>query len=63
MKLPEVIAARTSQFFTVPAVSVARARNVIQQMPADEVAAAAVGPRNSSGVNMAGSGWAEALYL
>jgi hypothetical protein len=36
-KLPDVIAGRTSQFFTVPAVSVQRARNVLEQLP-DQVA-------------------------
>ncbi len=37
-KLPEVIAGRTSQFFTVPAVSVARARVVLEQMPVEQEA-------------------------
>jgi hypothetical protein len=37
-KLPEVIAAKTSQFFTVPAVSVRRARNVLQQLPVEQAA-------------------------
>jgi transcriptional regulator with XRE-family HTH domain len=34
-----IIDGRTSQFFTIPAVPVARARNVIEQLPTDEVAA------------------------
>jgi len=36
-KLPEVIASRTAQYFTCPAVSVARARGVLAGVP-DQVA-------------------------
>jgi hypothetical protein len=45
MKLPEVIAARTSQFFTCPATPVARAREVLEELPEDEVAVEAVEER------------------
>jgi len=42
MKLPEVIAGRTGLFLTCPAVTVQRVRNVLEQMPADEVALGAM---------------------
>ena len=35
-KLPDVIAGRTSQYFTIPAVSVARARDVLEQLPVEQ---------------------------
>src|ERR1017187_5407051 len=34
-KLPDVIAGRTSQFFTIPAVSVQRARDVLELLPVE----------------------------
>jgi hypothetical protein len=41
-KLGTILDNRSSQFFTCPAVSVQRARAVIEQLPEDEVAAEAV---------------------
>ena len=40
-KLGTILDNRSSQFFTCPAVPVARARDVIEQMPVDEGAVAA----------------------
>lgn len=42
-RLPEVIAGRTAQYFTVQAVSVQRARSIIEQMAEDEVASDSIG--------------------
>jgi hypothetical protein len=38
MKLPEVIAGRTSQYFTVPATPVSRARAVLERLPVKQAA-------------------------
>src|ERR1035437_474902 len=37
-KLGTIIAGRTTQYFTVPAVSVQRARNVLEQVPVEQAA-------------------------